>query len=65
MKLVKLTDIRGHPVFINPESLVKVRLPLKQEMADGTRTVLDLYGGIQGVQETPDVVVAAIELVEK
>ena len=57
----KLTRPNGTRVWINGKAVSSLRAPLKDEYADGVKTVITTDALTQGVKETPDSVRTQID----
>jgi hypothetical protein len=59
-KFAQFTRPNGWLVWVNGPSVSSIRAPLRGEFARGTKTVISAGSFLQGVKETPDKVIAAI-----
>jgi len=58
---VKLTDLKGHPIFIRADNIERVRWPVAGEYPPEAGAVLMMVGGsAQAVKELPEAVTRVI-----
>lgn len=61
MKLIKLTNTVGRPVWLVAAWIIKLSVPLPDEYPHDANTVVTHSGGTQAVKETPEYVVKMLE----
>jgi hypothetical protein len=66
MGWIKLTDPQGHPVYLSPEQIVRIR-PCIAGAGDpaSARSVVDLVNGTQATRETQDEIIGRIKNADK
>ncbi len=61
MAWIKVSDPQGHPIYLSPDQLVRIR-PCIAGAGDpaSAKSVVDLVNGTQAVRETQDEIIARI-----
>ena len=61
MAWIKVSDPQGHPIYLNPDQLVRIR-PCIAGAGDlaSAKSVVDLVNGTQAVRETQDEIIERI-----
>jgi uncharacterized protein YlzI (FlbEa/FlbD family) len=62
MAWIKVTDPQGHPIYVSPEQVVRIR-PCIAGAGDpaSAKSVVDLVNGTQAVRETQDEIIERIK----